>query len=938
MDGHDPHPGTEAAGISARTATTTDQASSSPDAATDDDEPGRDPRQGEAPSESSCADAATDGNDPLLELLQLWEEGYRRGEDPAPETLGVTEPVQIEALRSLIRKQKRLYARLNLVGTPADGAAPADEPLPSFPGYEILGEIGRGGMGVVYQARDVKLGRIVAIKTIAAGQQATPEQRDRFRAEAHAVARLHHPNIIAIHAIDEHEKRLYLSLEFAEGGSLDQRLAEKPMAPREAAALIETLARAVHAAHQAGVVHRDLKPSNVLMTSDGVPKVSDFGLAKLLDSDSGRTLSGQVMGTPRYMAPEQAEGRAKQVGPSADVYALGAILYHALTGRPPFWGESAMETLKLVTSTEAVPPRRLRPDVPRDLETICLKCLEKEPHKRYVSALALADDLRRFLEGRTIAARPVGLAGRLWRWSRRNPVLAGLVATLVLTFAIGTPTLLGLWLRARADRARAESQAEIAKAVNEFLQKDMLAQASAYNQARFDRKPDPELKVRTALDRAAETIGDRFAGRPLVEASIRLTIGEAYSELGLYPQARPHLERALKLRRSLLGSEDHETFLGMLSLGRLLLADGKSAEAERVLVPAMAGLRRTRGTGHPETLSAMHAVGELYYAQNKLAEAEALLVQAGDGLRKARGAEHPETLQVLNILADLYVSQNKPAEAERLLDQALEGLQEAVGGEHPTTLQVKMTLATTYDGQRKREEAERLLREVLQVQRRVLGGTHPDTLATMVLLGELLVNRQNKLDEAEPLLLEAREGCRQALDRNHLTADAALASLSSVYSKKKDFPKLGAALVEALEITRFRYGPDDALTVGGNQAVGAFFLKQHEFAKAEPYLRDTLAYRVKTEPDHWRRFWAESMLGECLVGQKNYAEAERRLLSACTEMKARRENVPPQYLPQLGRTMERLIQLYDAWGQKDKAEGWRRERIDSVLDDPFAPP
>ena len=253
---------------------------------------------------------------------------------------------------------------------------------PMIDGLELLGELGRGAMGIVYKARDQKLDRIVAIKTLAEGQFATQEQVERFQAEAHAIARLRHPNIIAIHAISEHENRPYLSLEFAEGGSLAQRLAEKPMAPREAAALVETLARAVHAAHQAGIIHRDLKPSNVLLTADGVPKVSDFGLAKLLDADSGRTLSGQVMGTPSYMAPEQAEGHSKQVGPAADIYALGAILYHALTGRPPFLGESPMETLKLVTSTEVVAPHLLRPDVPRDLETICLKCLEKEPHKR----------------------------------------------------------------------------------------------------------------------------------------------------------------------------------------------------------------------------------------------------------------------------------------------------------------------------------------------------------------------------------------------------------------------------------------------------------------------------------------------------------------------------------------------------------------------------
>jgi eukaryotic-like serine/threonine-protein kinase len=295
------------------------------------------------------------------------------------------------------------------------------------------------------------------------GHHATPDQLDRFQAEADAIARLHHQNIVSIHAIDEHDNRPYLSLEFAEGGSLAQRLAEKPMAPREAAELVETLARAVHAAHQAGIVHRDLKPSNVLLTSEGVLKVSDFGLAKLLDSDSGRTLSGQPIGTPSYMAPEQAEGHSSQVGPAADVYALGAILYQALTGRPPFLGESAMETLKLVTSTEVVPPRRLRPDVPHDLETICLKCLEKSPSRRYATALDLGNDLGRFQHDEPILARRIGALYRSWKWARRHRWQSAL-AVLALPAASG---FIGLTyrhnLQLRAEVRRTEAQADEAR-------------------------------------------------------------------------------------------------------------------------------------------------------------------------------------------------------------------------------------------------------------------------------------------------------------------------------------------------------------------------------------------------------------------------------------------------------------------------------------------
>ena len=396
-------------------------------------------------------------HDRLLDFMEEWEALYRRGEEVPPGWPGLSDPVLRENLRLRIEDQERLYALMGFARTSREEGIEAEDQLPSYPNHEVLMEIGRGGMGVVYKARDLKLGRFVAIKTISEGRYAAREHRERFRSEAHAVARLRHPNIIAIHAVGEHQNRPFLSLEFAEGGSLAQRLAEKPMAPREAAELVETIARAVHVAHMAGIVHRDLKPSNILLTADGIPKVCDFGLAKLMDSDLGATVSGQILGTPSYMSPEQADGHSKQVGPAADIYAIGAILYQALTGRPPFLGESKLETLKLVSCTEVVPPRRLRPDVPRDLETICLKCLEKESRKRYASAEAIGADLRRFLEDRSILARPVGPAGRLKRWSRRNMLLASVSAALVIIVSLSTPAMMVLWLRARGERDRAET-------------------------------------------------------------------------------------------------------------------------------------------------------------------------------------------------------------------------------------------------------------------------------------------------------------------------------------------------------------------------------------------------------------------------------------------------------------------------------------------------
>jgi WD40 repeat protein len=338
-------------------------------------------------------------------------------------------------------------------------------PLPAIEGYEVLEELGRGGMGVVYRARHLLLKRPCVLKMILAGDYADAPAVARFQAEAEAEARLQHPNIVQIHHVGEVAGRPFLELEYVAGGSLDRRLDGTPWPPRPAAELVAALARGVAEAHRQGIVHRDLKPGNVLLAADGTPKITDFGLAKSLTQDSGLTRAGAIVGSPNYMAPEQAEGKAREVGPLADVYSLGAILYELLTGRPPFRGATVLETLAQVKSAEPVPPSRLVPGLPRDVETIALKCLQKEPGKRYDSAAALAEDLRRFLGGEPIVARPVGPIERAWRWCRRHPAPAALTAAVVLVAALGLAGIVWQWgeaVRARdlaSKRAVAEAEA-----------------------------------------------------------------------------------------------------------------------------------------------------------------------------------------------------------------------------------------------------------------------------------------------------------------------------------------------------------------------------------------------------------------------------------------------------------------------------------------------
>jgi WD40 repeat protein/tRNA A-37 threonylcarbamoyl transferase component Bud32 len=331
----------------------------------------------------------------------------------------------------------------------------ADRTPPAIPGYEILGELGRGGMGVVYKVRRVRLNRIVALKTILAGDLAAPETVRRFLAEAEAVARLQHPNVVQIFHIDEWKGRAYFEMEYIGGGSLAARLDGTPRPPEQAAPLVECLARAMHEVHRLGLVHRDLKPANVLFSNDGTPKIADFGLVKLLGDDSGLTRTETILGSPSYMAPEQAEGLNKRVGPEVDIYALGAILYELLTGRPPFKAATVLGTLEQVKHAEPVAPSRLQPGLPRVLETICLKCLQKDPARRYGSCAALADDLARWQSGAPISARPVAFWERGWRWARQRPAVAALTALVFLISGVSIALAASLWARAEERAAAA---------------------------------------------------------------------------------------------------------------------------------------------------------------------------------------------------------------------------------------------------------------------------------------------------------------------------------------------------------------------------------------------------------------------------------------------------------------------------------------------------
>jgi serine/threonine-protein kinase len=410
-------------------------------------------------------------NDPRLQRLldQLLDS------DATPEEVCAACPELLDTVRERWQQMRRARAELEaFFPSPTEPAAPhvaEEEALPQIPGYEVEVVLGRGGMGVVFKARHLTLDRVVALKMLLAGAYAAAEELARFRREAMAVAALRHPNIVAVHDAGEVDGRPYFTMEYVEGGTLAQSLDRKPQPARFAAELVAILATAVQFAHQSGFIHRDLKPANILLTPDGHPKITDFGLVRLTSGGPELTRTGCGVGTPAYMAPEQATGNNSVIGPGVDIYALGVILYQMLTGRPPFEGQSAAEILRKVSEEEVVPPSRVQTQVPRDLETICLKCLEKNPARRYASAQGLADDLHRFLDGKPILARPVGVLERVVKWGRRRPAVALLVGTLLVMLVAAAG--IGIWLHQQ------EKERQAARSLREEQARDALRTALA---------------------------------------------------------------------------------------------------------------------------------------------------------------------------------------------------------------------------------------------------------------------------------------------------------------------------------------------------------------------------------------------------------------------------------------------------------------------------
>jgi hypothetical protein len=510
---------------------------------------------------------------------------------------------------------------------------PEGPPLPAVPGYAVEAVIGYGGMGVVFRARHLRLGRLVALKMALAGSYAGAQERERFRREAEAVAALRHPNVVQVYDVGDAGGQPYFTMEFMEGGSLAHQLTGTPQPARQTARLLATLAGAVEAAHRSGIVHRDLKPGNVLLTADGTPKISDFGLARRLDHAGGLTRTGAALGTPSYMAPEQARGKTGAVGPAADVYALGAILYELLTGRPPFMGETAAETVLQVLYQEPVPPSRLNSAVPRDLETVCLKCLRKQPERRYFSAQELADDLGRFVRGEPVTAQPVGRLERVAKWVRRNPTVAGLSAVAALALVAGSVVSLlfgveahrkadeleqqtiQLQAQTRAARENARRAEENEKEAVRVLLSGLLIPIGRNPHRLTDPLDAAEADAVRQLRAAPAPVRLQFLETALRDPETARRVG---SRAGWVVQAIVGCDRALRadvarllVRRIQEPDAPHDVVLACARLG-VAVNLGDPAWAERSAPAVMAALRDPRAdrADYPHMAETLAAVSE----------------------------------------------------------------------------------------------------------------------------------------------------------------------------------------------------------------------------------------------------------------------------------------------------------------------------------------
>jgi tetratricopeptide (TPR) repeat protein len=858
----------------------------------------------------------------------LEREASRRA-DFLREACGVDEALrhEVETLLSCARKAEDVFE-----STATDPAAPAwddVQPHPAAPAsidhYRILGLLGEGGMGAVYEAEQEYPRRIVAFKVIKPGL-ANPELMRRFEQESQALARLQHPGIAQIYeagtANTGFGPQPWFAMECIRGQPLRDYAEAHQLNTRQRLELMVKICDAVHHAHQRGLIHRDLKPGNILVDNTGQPKILDFGIARVTDSDTRATQQtepGQLMGTLAYMSPEQVLGDPLELDTRSDIYALGVIVYELLTGRLPHnLIGNPLEVMRIIREENPQPLSSVNRLYRGDIETIVSKALEKDKTRRYASAADLGADIQRYLKDEPIIARPPSAAYQLQKLARRHKAVAAGVAAVFVVLIAGI-------IASTREATRARRAEQVATAVDDFLQNDLLAQASASVQARPDTKPDPDLKVRTALDRAAARIAGKFKEQPLVEAAIRQTIGNTYRDLGLFPEAQRQLERALDLRRRVLGAKNLDTLAAMQDVALLYVEQGKYGQAEPLYTNVLEARRRELGEEHPDTLETTEKVVFLHIHQGRYAQAEPLCKKVLELRRRALGEEDPYTLSDMNHLAMIYLFQGKYAQAEPLFTKTLELQRRVLGEENPDTLSSRGYLAHSYMSQGKYAQAEPLLSNNLAVVRRVLGEDHPDTIANMNDLAQVYI-RQGKFAEAEPLSTKVLEGWRRVLGEEHPDTLVGMDNLALLYRSEGKYALAEPLLIKVQDLFRRVRGEEHRDTLISTNNLALVYLEQGRYAQAEPLLTKVLEVFRRTEgEEHPDVLGAMSNLALLYRNEGKYELAEPLYLKA---LELQRRVLGPAYPRRLA-VVNDLALLYVNQGRYAQAEALLHEALNS---------
>jgi eukaryotic-like serine/threonine-protein kinase len=814
--------------------------------------------------------------------------------------------------------------------TIAPGLKPCREDAAVLPktigSYRILGLLGEGGMGAVYEAEQDQPRRLVALKVIRSAW-ASPQTLRRFEQESQALGRLQHPGIAQIYEAGSAETGFgvqpFFAMELIHGKPLVEYADEQKLNMRQRLELMIQICDAVHHAHQRGIIHRDLKPSNILVDEAGQPKILDFGLARATDSDAQATRQtdmGQLLGTLAYMSPEQVLADPLALDTRSDVYALGVILYELLAGKLPYMLSKLLhEAVKTIQQTDPAPLSSIHRNYRGDIETIVAKALEKDKARRYASAAELAADIRRYLNDEPIVARPPSAGYQLAKFARRNKALVGGVSAVFVVLVLGIVASTREAIQARRAQGSAQQETAIAQAVNDFLQNDLLAQASAYNQL----KPDPDLKVRTALDRAAQNIGGKFKSQPEVEAAIRKTIGETFDDLGLYPEAAAQLQSALQLSRRASGAENPTTLSIQADLASVDEKQGKYAETEKLASQAVAADRKVFGTDDPRTLRAMDYLASAYGDEDKIAQAVALHQQVIEADRRRLGPDDPTTLASMDDLANTYINGEDYAKAEAMARQVVDARRRAPHLDAPQFTASLQNLAAALTGEGKFADADAVYDEELELDRRIFGPEHAKTLLVMQSLAWNHIY-EGKYQDAESQLHRILDADRRVLGPDNPDTFGTLEALAMASDLAGNHAEAVATQSQLLGAYRKLYGPDHSKTLSAMGNLAWFNYERGDYADAERVDRQMLAATQRLfGPDNANTVNAGGNLADVLAAEGKYTEAEALYMQT---LQTARRSLGDSHLYTLD-VLYRIPEMYQREGKYALAEKYAGEAL-----------